>query len=153
MNLDTEKLLTALKSSSDISVTLDKDFFISIVEMLDTANNLIKIEEVFNYNNKVIIENNRTIINGGVLLDNNSQYSKLTGEVVVEVIELKALMKENFRQREMLKQLSDLKKQSDLQVRKLNDRIIEEKRLIQSTSDKYNLYSNSLNKNIKVTFS
>lgn len=153
MNIDTEKLLTALKSSSDISVTLDKDFFISIVEMLDTANNLIKIEEVFNYNNKVIIENNRTIINGGVLLDNNSQYSKLTGEVVVEVIELKALMKENFRQREMLKQLSDLKKQSDLQVRKLNDRIIEEKRLIQSTSDKYNLYSNSLNKNIKVTFS
>ncbi len=153
MNIDTEKLLTALKSSSDISVTLDKDFFIGIVEMLDTANNLIKIEEVFNYNNKVIIENNRTIINGGVLLDNNSQYSKLTGEVVVEVIELKALMKENFRQREMLKQLSDLKKQSDLQVRKLNDRIIEEKRLIQSTSDKYNLYSNSLNKNIKVTFS
>lgn len=153
MNLDTEKLLTALKSSSDKSVTLDKDFFISIVEMLDTANNLIKIEEVFNYNNKVIIENNRTIINGGVLLDNNSHYSKLTGEVVVEVIELKALMKENFRQREMLKQLSDLKNQSDLQVRKLNDRIIEEKRLIQSTSDKYNLYSNSLNKNIKVTFS
>ena len=153
MNLDTEKLLTALKSSSDISVTLDKDFFISIVEMLDTANNLIKIEEVFNYNNKIIIENNRTIINGGVLLDNNNQYSKLTGEVAVEVIELKALMKENFRQREMLKQLSDLKKQSDLQVRKLNDRIIEEKRLIQSTSDKYNLYSNSLNKNIKVTFS
>ena len=153
MNLDTEKLLTALKSSSDKSVTLDKDFFISIVEMLDTANNLIKIEEVFNYNNKVIIENNRTIINGGVLLDNNSQYSKLTGEVVVEVIELKALMKENFRQREMLKQLSDLKKQSDLQVSKLNDRIIEERRLKEATSDKYNLYSNSLNKNIKVTFS
>lgn len=153
MNLDTEKLLTALKSSSDKSVTLDKDFFISIVEMLDTANNLIKIEEVFNYNNKVIIENNRTIINGGVLLDNNSQYSKLTGEVVVEVIELKALMKENFRQREMLKQISVLKKQSDLQVSKLNDRIIEERRLKEATSDKYNLYSNSLNKNIKVTFS
>ena len=152
MNLDTEKLLTALKSSSDISVTLDKDFFISIVEMLDTANNLIKIEEVFNYNNKIIIENNRTIINGGVLLDNNNQYSKLTGEVAVEVIELKALMKENFRQREMLKQLSDLKKQSDLQVRKLNDKIIEERRLVQATSDKYNLYSNSLNRNIKVTF-
>ena len=104
MNLDTVKLLTALKSSSDKSVTLDKDFFISIVEMLDNANNLIKIEEVFNYNNKIIIENNRTIINGGVLLDNNNQYSKLTGEVAIEVIELKALMKENFRQREMLKQ-------------------------------------------------
>ncbi len=152
MNLDTEKLLTALKSSNDKTVTLDKDFFISIVEMLDTANNLIKIEEVFNYNNKIIIENNRTIINGGVLLDNNNQYSKLTGEVAVEVIELKALMKENFRQREMLKQLSDLKKQSDLQVRKLNDKIIEERRLVQATSDKYNLYSNSLNRNIKVTF-
>lgn len=152
MNLDTEKLLTALKSSNDKTVTLDKDFFISIVEMLDTANNLIKIEEVFNYNNKIIIENNRTIINGGILLDNNNQYSKLTGEVAVEVIELKALMKENFRQREMLKQLSDLKKQSDLQVRKLNDKIIEERRLVQATSDKYNLYSNSLNRNIKVTF-
>ena len=153
MNIDTEKLLTALKSSNDKTVTLDKDFFISIVEMLDTANNLIKIEEVFNYNNKVIIENNRTIINGGVLLDNNNQYSKLTGEVAVEVIELKALMKENFRQREMLKQISVLKKQSDLQVSKLNDRIIEERRLKEATSDKYNLYSNSLNKNIKVTFS
>lgn len=152
MNLDTEKLLTALKSSNDKTVILDKDFFISIVEMLDAANNLIKIEEVFNYNNKIIIENNRTIINGGVLLDNNNQYSKLTGEVAVEVIELKALMKENFRQREMLKQLSDLKKQSDLQVRKLNDKIIEERRLVQATSDKYNLYSNSLNRNIKVTF-
>lgn len=153
MNLDTQKLLLALKSSNDKTVTLDKDFFISIVEMLDNANNLIKIEEVFNYNNKIIIENNRTIINGGVLLDNNNQYSKLTGEVAVEVIELKALMKENFRQREMLKQISVLKKQSDLQVSKLNDRIIEERRLKEATSDKYNLYSNSLNKNIKVTFS
>ena len=52
----------------------------------------------------------------------------------------------------MLKQLSDLKKQSDLQVRKLNDKIIEERRLVHATSDKYNLYSNSLNRNIKVTF-
>lgn len=151
MNLDTEKLLTALKSSNDKTVTLDKDFFITIVEMLEDTNNLLKVEEVFNYNNRVIIENNKTIINGGVLLDNNSPYSKVTGEVVIEAIELKTLIKENIRQREMLKQLSDLKKQSDLQVRKLNDRIIEERRLKEATFDKYNLYNNSLNRNIKVT--
>ena len=151
MNLDTEKLLTTLKSSNDKTVTLDKDFFITIVEMLEDTNNLLKVEEVFNYNNRVIIENNKTIINGGVLLDNNSPYSKVTGEVVIEAIELKTLIKENIRQREMLKQLSDLKKQSDLQVRKLNDRIIEERRLKEATFDKYNLYNNSLNRNIKVT--
>lgn len=94
MNIDTQRLLDTLKSSNDKKVTVDKDFFITIVEMLEKTNNLLKVEEVFNYNNKIIVENNKTIINGGVLLDNNSPYSKVKGEVIIEAIELKALMRE-----------------------------------------------------------
>lgn len=151
MNIDTQKLLDTLKSSNDKKVTIDKDFFITIVEMLEKTNNLLKVEEVFNYNNKIIVENNKTIINGGVLLDNNSPYSKVKGEVIIEAIELKALMRENIRQREVIKEVSELKAKAETQVRNLNSRIIEERRLKETTSDRYALYGNSLNRNIKVT--
>ena len=69
MNIDTEKMLDFLKLSKDKEVTLDKEFFIQIIETLDKTSNTIKVEELFNVNKRVVLNDGfQTIINSGELL-------------------------------------------------------------------------------------
>ena len=148
MNIDTKKLLDALKSSNDKTVTLDKDFFIGIIESLDAITDTLKVEELFNLDKRYVYDDgNKTIINSGELLHKGSKYNTMSGEVLVEANELKALLKDNVRHRNMITELNNLNKRLEQQVRNVNDRIVTERRAMDT--NKY--YGNSLNQNIKVS--
>lgn len=148
MNIDTKKLLEALKGSNDKTVTLDKDFFIGIIESLNVISDTLKVEELFNLDKRFVYDDGiKTIINSGELLYKGSKYNNMSGEVLVEANELKALLKDNIRHRNMISELNNLNKRLEQQVRNVNDRMVTERRALDT--NKY--YSNSLNQNIKVS--
>lgn len=147
MTIDTKKMLEALKSSSDNTVTMDKDFFIDIIEELDIITSGIKVEELFNTDKRYSVsDGNQTIINSGELLSEDGRYSNLTGEVLVEVKELKALLKENNRHRIQIKDLKNL----SLSLEKRISAIYSNKRVEEDYKRLNNPYNNNLNENIKI---
>lgn len=148
MNLDTEKMLSFLKNSNDKSVTMDKDFFINIIETLDKVDKNIKVEELFNLNKRIVVDDGKqTIINSGELLSEYSEFNKLEGEVTVEVRELKALLKDNIRQRNIITSLENLKVRLEKQISNMfsNNRLEREHQRVT------NPYKNNYNQNIKVS--
>lgn len=148
MNIDTEKMLDFLKMSKDKEVTLDKEFFIQIIETLDKTSNTIKVEELFNVNKRVVLNDGfQTIINSGELLSEHGRYNKLDGEVLVEVKELKALLKDNVRQRLVIKSLEDLKERLEKQI----SRMFTNNKFEREHTRVTNPYKNNYNENIKVS--
>lgn len=148
MNIDTEKMLDFLKMSKDKEVTLDKEFFIQIIETLDKTSNTIKVEELFNVNKRLVVNDGfQTIINSGELLSEHGRYNKLDGEVLVEVKELKALLKDNVRQRLVIKSLEDLKERLEKQI----SRMFTNNKFEREHARVTNPYKNNYNENIKVS--
>lgn len=147
MNIDTEKLLNMLKESDEPYIEVEKEFFISIIGMIEQLQSTIKVEEVFNHDKKIVTEyNNQTIINSGELLDKDSDYHNLTGDVFIDIKELKALIKDNLKHIENIKHLQMLSKDMNTNLNLLKDRLIEERK----NRDLQKIFNNSLNSNIKI---
>lgn len=146
MNIDTKKLLEALKESKDKKVELDKDFFIKIIETLDDITS-IKVEELFNPHKRTIYSSgNQTVINSGEFLASDSQYNKLNGEILVEARELRCLIKDNIKLQHNIKQLEGLTEKLKNEVRCSFDKI----KTIRELKELSNPYHNSLQSNVKV---
>lgn len=146
MNIDTKKLLEALKESKDKKVELDKDFFIKIIETLDAVTT-IKVEELFNPHKRILYSNgNQTVINSGEFLAFDSQYSKLDGEILVEARELRCLIKDNIKLQGNIKQLEGLAEKLKSEVRNSFDKV----KTLRELKELSNPYHNSLHSNVKV---
>lgn len=146
MNIDTKKLLEALKESKDKKVEIDKDFFIKIIETLDDITS-IKVEELFNPHKRIIHSNgNQTVINCGEFLAPNSQYSKIDGEILVEARELRYLIKDNIKLQHNIKQLEDLTDRLKSEARNSFDKV----KVLRELKELSNPYHNSLQSNVKV---
>lgn len=146
MNLDTERMLDFLNNSTDKKVELDKDFFISIIKLIDNTEN-IKVEELYNNNRAVFTDGKTTIINRAELLSETSKFSKLNGEVKVDVVELKAILKDNQKMITQIKELHGLKDRLEKQISMMltNNKFEREHRRVS------NPYDNSMGEDIKIS--
>lgn len=146
MDINTKKLLEFLKESNDNKVELDKSFFISIIEKLDTITNSIHVDELFSNSRSVTNDGYKTVISKGELLSESSKFHRLTGEVTVDVAELKAILKDNQRYLENIKILKELNVQLEKQIGTMfsNSKLERDLRRIASP------YTNSMFQHIKV---